>query len=150
MNCKAIPSELFALRGFYCVETVSNYTHFRALSCTIIQCNFQKLLFKKFSVYAVFPVFKPKKSAVFSNGAMERMMYVRCCEAFHLVFCGVCSGKCSSALTPKNSPQDCFFNGVLRFPSSLRSNKNQAPEWVPDFFIGADDGNRTHTISLEG
>ena len=37
----------------------------------------------------------------------------------------VARGKVSSALTPKNSPQDCFFNGVLRVP--LLAKKQQIP-----------------------
>ncbi len=48
----------------------------------------------------------------------------------------------------KNSPPDCFLNARLRFPIRLTKNK-KAPLWVL-FIFGADDGNRTHTISLEG
>ncbi len=45
-----------------------------------------------------------------------RQQYIELLEAAHLACWGVCDWKGLSSLTTKNSPQDCFFNVVLRVP----------------------------------
>ncbi len=47
---------------------------------------------------------------------MVRQQYIELLEAAHLACWGVCDWKGLSSLATKNSPQDCFFNVVLRVP----------------------------------
>ncbi len=58
------------------------------------------------------------------------------------------SGEGSSTRRAKNSPQDCFLNALFDSHHLFAAKRKDAKRRL--YLFGADDGNRTHTISLEG